>query len=231
MPNHTLIWKDNVPFSQEFGDVYFSADDGLAESMYVFIGGNKLIERWQNAAGNFTIIETGFGTGLNFFACLAAWEKHAPDNLTLNYISIEKYPLAIGDIQKAIANWPELDCYMEEFARLYPQAKTGKAELSFKDGKVKLTLIWQDVKDALNVINIKADAWFLDGFSPAKNPDMWNDDLYKAAYGLTANKGTFATFTVAGHVRRGLQNAGFTVQKIKGFGKKREMLAGVNSSQ
>jgi tRNA 5-methylaminomethyl-2-thiouridine biosynthesis bifunctional protein len=219
-----ITWQDGVPFSPEFGDIYFSKESGLAETNHVFLSGNNLPTRWQNRQ-NFTIIETGFGTGLNFFATWKLWQETAAPKAVLNYISIEKYPLTADEIRKAISLWPELDVYVEEFCSHYTN-KSALQNHKLNDGRINLTLIFDDVATALPHLQTAADAWFLDGFAPAKNPQMWNDDLYKEMARLTSNEGTFATFTAAGAVRRGLHAHGFSVEKVAGFGMKRHILTG-----
>lgn len=221
----TLSWKDGVPFSIIYDDIYFSLESGLSEATHVFINGNKLPERWAHASGDFTIIETGFGTGLNFFTAWKLWQEYNP-SFKLNFISIEKHPLSVADITAAIGLWPEFAEYLTEFSRQYPQNPQGEASLGFAGGNIKLKLIFSDVNEALPKLKTKADAWFLDGFSPAKNPDMWNDLLYQSMERLTNSSGTFATFTASGEVRRGLAAHGFDVIKTAGFGKKRHILVG-----
>jgi tRNA 5-methylaminomethyl-2-thiouridine biosynthesis bifunctional protein len=219
-----INWQDGVPFSEQFGDVYFSTESGLEESNHVFLDGNNLKQRWQKLTSDFTVIETGFGTGLNFFAAWDLWRKSSPSR-KLHYLSIEKYPLSADDIAKSANLWPLLAPYIKEFCAGYPHDFNQNCVLHLSDN-ITLELLFCDARDALTQITTKADAWFLDGFSPAKNPDMWNDNLYQHMAQLTKSGGTFSTFTCAGAVRRGLQEAGFTVEKVKGFGKKRTMLRG-----
>jgi len=214
-----LTWKDSNPTSKEFDDIYFSTEDGLAETGYVFIDGNNLKKRWENNNSDFTIIETGFGTGLNFFSAYDLWLK-LNINATLNFISIERYPLESEDIKKAISVYGEFSETLDKFLAHYPSANINL-------NKCKLTILFEDILTALPKIVTKADAWFLDGFAPAKNPQMWCDQLYNTMSVKTSKKGTFSTFTSAGIVRRSLIENGFDVKKIKGYGKKREMLKGV----
>jgi len=219
---HNIKWKDSNPVSLEFDDIYFSKEDGLAESDYVFIEGNNLPQRWKNLCSDFTIIETGFGTGLNFFAVYNLWQSlNLP--ATLNYISIEKYPLAKDDIIKAISTYSQFDETLEEFCSQYPSP-----DIKLKNCNIKI--FFEDIKTALPKIGTNADAWFLDGFAPSKNPDMWCEELFKSMSEITKPEGTFATFTCAGFVRRALQENSFHVEKQKGFGKKREMLIGHKSN-
>jgi tRNA 5-methylaminomethyl-2-thiouridine biosynthesis bifunctional protein len=229
---HPLDWRANQPYSTQFEDVYFSTENGLEETDYVFLQGNQLKERWQNAAlQTFTIVETGFGTGLNFMCTAKLWLENAPKNAELHFISIEKFPLSLEDIIKTTKMWPTLADISDSFIALYQQ----RIEDKFKKEKsgflgntnIKLTLLINDVSNCINDINCKVDAWFLDGFSPAKNPEMWNQMLFFKMANLANDGCTFATFTASGKVRRGLTEAGFNVTKKAGFGKKREMLIGV----
>lgn len=228
-------WQDNQPFSSQFGDVYFSTDNGLAETEYVFLAGNQLEQRWQQAnLKTFTIIETGFGSGLNFLAAVNLWLNTAPKNANLHFISIEKYPLTVQDLTSALAAWPNLNDLNEPFIKAYETINIDETvqTLPFKHHfNMTLTLVLADVIDAFAQIHVKADAWFLDGFAPSKNPAMWQPALYENMARLSHHASTFSTFTSAGIVKRGLINAGFTVNKQSGFGKKREMLTGFFSPQ
>jgi len=218
-----ISWKGKTPLSKEFDDIYFSIEDGLCETQYVFLQGNNLPERF-NSQDDFTIIETGFGTGLNFFATWQLWEKSENRPKNLNFISIEKHPLTKEEIKQVISNWPQFNQYVEEFCELY--SKDNFLSIKLAEGKISLTIYFEDIKTALAKINTKADAWFLDGFAPSKNPDMWQDDLFFNMSRLSHNKTSFATFTAAGFVKRALIENGFDVQKITGFGRKKEMLIG-----
>ncbi len=216
-------WEENTLVSTIFNDIYFSQGSGLEESEHVFLSGNKLPDRFADNQ-IFTVIETGFGTGLNFLLTWQKWAEKQSTNSRLHYISIEKYPLSKDDLVKSLSLWPTLKKYSAQLVENYIPTSNSRMNLSF--GNIQLSLVFVDINDAFEHINEKADAWYLDGFSPAKNPDMWNDNLYKNMAKSTNKNGTFATYTSAGHVRRGLQNNGFHVDKIKGFGKKRVMLAG-----
>ena len=216
------------PYSSSFKDVYFSTDNGLLETDYVFLQGNKLALRWQQLPQtSFTIIETGFGTGLNFLCAAKLWLSVAPQNARLLFISTEKYPLSVEDITKALQMWPQLQDLIPAFLAQYEHALTNQTvSVQLFNNRLQLTLLFGDAIESLQTISNPADAWFLDGFSPAKNPDMWRADLYTQMARLSTATSTFATFTSAGNVRRGLQAAGFNVIKQAGFGKKREMLSG-----
>lgn len=213
------------PYSSVFQDVYYSSDNGLLETDYVFLQGNQLTQRWQQLSGDrFSIIETGFGTGLNFLCAMQLWLKIAPKNATLHFISTEKYPLNPQEMAKALQTWPRLTHLIAPFLAEYQ--KLTQKNSQFFDGRVQLTFLVGDATDCLSKINTLADAWFLDGFAPAKNPQMWQTALFAQMARLSKANTTFATFTSAGAVKRGLQAAGFNVSKRAGFGKKREMLTG-----
>ena len=225
-----IEWRDGQPYASEFKDVYFSTDHGLQETEYVFLQGNALTQRWQNLAHQtFTIAETGFGTGLNFLCAAKLWLELAPKNTHLHFISTEKYPLSQADITQALALWPELSLISTPFLAKYTHAVQSGTPLMLFESRIKLTLLIGDATLGLQTLNLnqtRVDAWFLDGFSPAKNPDMWQPALFVQIAALSNTQSTFATFTSAGDVRRGLIAAGFAVQKKTGFGKKREMLTG-----
>ena len=214
-----LRWEDGVPVSTEFDDPYYSRADGLAETRHVFLDGNDLPERWAERK-NFHIAELGFGTGLNFCAAWQAWEASGATG-HLYFTSFELHPLDSDAIDVALRVWPELDKYREQLVTAWsPEGGT----LTF--GTVSLTVIIGDARETLPQWQSKADAWFLDGFAPSRNPAMWEESLL-AAVATASNPGaTFATYTVAGFVRRGLMVAGFTIEKRAGFGTKREMLTG-----
>lgn len=226
-----IQWRDGQPYSTAFEDVYFSSDNGLQETEYVFISGNHLVPRWQSLKQPvFRIIETGFGTGLNFLCSVAQWLKYAPTDAILEFISVEKYPLKPTDLQQALQQWPQLGEFSSELLRHYEQFIL-KGYCSLFNERVQLKLCLGDALQRLAELDAssKADAWFLDGFAPSKNPEMWQDGLFTQMARLSKNGTSFATFTSAGSVRRGLAAAGFQVSKQPGFGKKREMLTGTYS--
>jgi tRNA 5-methylaminomethyl-2-thiouridine biosynthesis bifunctional protein len=225
-PSHALEWRDQQPYSTQFEDVYFSSDNGLLETEYVFLQGNRLAERWQQLTSPaFTLIETGFGTGLNFLSCCQLWLQTAPPDATLHFISVEKYPLSLQDIKAALDLWPCLTPYTQDFLAHYPAILNGE-NIPLFNGRIHLTLLIGDAVTQLATLNAQADAWLLDGFAPSKNPDMWQPALFSQMARLSHAGTTIATFTSAGQVRRNLMAAGFNVQKRPGFGKKREMLIG-----
>lgn len=228
---------EGTPVSRDFDDVYFSNDNGLEETRYVFLGGNQLPSRFLTHPRPLMVVaESGFGTGLNFLTLWQAFEAHiqAHPQATLqrlHFISFEKFPLKAADLQKAHQHWPELAPWAEQLQAQWPLPFEGCHRLLLDGGRVTLDLWFGDINSLTNELDDsleqKVDAWFLDGFAPAKNPDMWTPALFNAMARLARPDGTLATFTSAGFVRRGLQEAGFTMQKCKGFGRKREMLTGV----
>lgn len=227
---------EGTPVSRDFDDVYFSNDNGLEETRYVFLSGNQLNERFPiHSHPLFIVAESGFGTGLNFLTLWQAFDVFHRDNpeatlQRLHFISFEKFPLKADDLSLAHQHWPELTPWAEQLQAQWPQPLAGCHRLLLDDGRVTLDLWFGDINELTNELddslNQQVDAWFLDGFAPAKNPDMWTPELFSAMARLARPGGTLATFTSAGFVRRGLQEAGFSMQKRKGFGRKREMLVG-----
>ncbi|MFQ2763560.1 bifunctional tRNA (5-methylaminomethyl-2-thiouridine)(34)-methyltransferase MnmD/FAD-dependent 5-carboxymethylaminomethyl-2-thiouridine(34) oxidoreductase MnmC [Aeromonas caviae] len=235
-----LDWNEaGTPVSSEFGDVYFSNDNGLSETRYVFLQQNRLPERFSHHdSDSFVIGETGFGTGLNFLATMAVFLEQAPlsgNGSRLHFISVEKYPLTQADLRKALAAWPELSHLSQPLIDQWPLPVSGCHRLLFADGRIRLDLWFGDIKEMLPKVPHPAtglvDAWYLDGFSPAKNPEMWTQDLFDDLARLARPDATLSTFTCAGFVRRGLIAAGFAMKKVKGHGSKREMLAGVREGK
>lgn len=226
--NHAILeWRDNQPYASSFQDVYFSSDNGLAETDYVFLQGNHLSERWLSLkTSTFTIIETGFGTGLNFLCAVQRWLEHAPTNAVLHFYSIEKYPLTLEHMRQALLYWPQLNAISQPFLTQYEHFLSSLSTMTLFNERVKLYLLIGDVSEQLEQVQQQADAWFLDGFAPSKNPEMWQTTLFTQMASLSNRDTTLATFTSAGDVRRGLLAAGFAVNKRAGFGKKREMLHG-----
>nr|WP_265334401.1 bifunctional tRNA (5-methylaminomethyl-2-thiouridine)(34)-methyltransferase MnmD/FAD-dependent 5-carboxymethylaminomethyl-2-thiouridine(34) oxidoreductase MnmC [Enterobacter hormaechei] len=228
---------EGTPVSRDFDDVYFSNDNGLEETRYVFLEGNHLSTRFpEHPRRLFVVAESGFGTGLNFLTLWQAFDcfRAAYPEATLqrlHFISFEKFPLTAHDLRLAHQRWPELAHWAEQLQTQWPPAIGGCHRLILDDGRVTLDLWLGDINDLTDKLddsmNQKVDAWFLDGFAPAKNPDMWSPHLFSAMARLARPGATLATFTSAGFVRRGLQEAGFTMRKTKGFGRKRDMLVGV----
>ncbi len=211
-----LTWADGgVPVSVLFDDPYFSLQGGLAETGHVFLAGNGLPGRMQDG---FRIAELGFGTGLNLLATARVWDGPG----RVSYTSFEAYPMAPADMARALAMFPGMSGLAAELVGLW-----GEGRREFSLGKVDVQVIEGDAVASLPAWNGRADAWYLDGFSPAKNPDLWSEAMLQAVGRHTAKGGTFATYTAAGHVRRALQAAGFAVERCPGFGRKRHMSAGV----
>jgi tRNA 5-methylaminomethyl-2-thiouridine biosynthesis bifunctional protein len=222
-------WKDGQPFSNRYGDVYFSTDSGLEETRHVFLQGNQLAERFSalSEGESFCIGETGFGTGLNFLCAWQLFEQVAPAGASLDFFSVEKFPLSDDDLCAALALWPELSAQAEVLLARWHRRVPGWNRWSFADGRVRLTLALEDVEQALPQLPARCvDAWFLDGFSPAKNPEMWSDAVLAGIARASRDGATLSTYTCAGWVRRGLQQAGFEVERVEGFGRKREMVCG-----
>lgn len=222
-----LQWQDGQPRSARFDDVYFSRESGIAETRHVFLQHNHLQQRWQNLPGTlFTIAETGFGTGLNFLCAWQLWHDCAPEYARLHFVSTEQYPLARDDLARALALWPELAALSESLLEQYRDLAPGWRRMVFDGGRVTLTLLIGDARATLPELNARVDAWFLDGFAPAKNPEMWQPELLAEIARLSAPGCTFATYTSVGDVKRGMQALGFVVQKVAGFGSKFAMLRG-----
>ncbi|MAZ76361.1 MAG: bifunctional tRNA (5-methylaminomethyl-2-thiouridine)(34)-methyltransferase MnmD/FAD-dependent 5-carboxymethylaminomethyl-2-thiouridine(34) oxidoreductase MnmC [Micavibrio sp.] len=214
-----------APRSDQFDDIYFSAQDGLAETRHVFMQGNGLPDFWQDKP-TFTIAETGFGTGLNFLCAWKEFVETADPSQRLDFVSFEKFPLSVAEVHNALKPWAEeLGEYTQKLIESYPIRIGGFHRIVFDD-RVALTLIFGDVNEYIPELEAKVDCWFLDGFTPAKNPDMWSETLFQNMARLSAQNSRFATFTAAGDVKRGLQAAGFSVSKTDGFGRKRDMLVG-----
>jgi len=222
-----LEWRDGQPWSAHYGDVYFSRESGIAETRYVFLEQNRLRERWQILTDQaFTIAETGFGTGLNFLCAWQLWKETAPPDARLHFVSTEKFPLSHTDLERALALWPELTSLSTALLEQYHRIVPGWQRLSLDDGRITLTLLIGDARETLPQLRASVNAWFLDGFAPAKNPEMWQQELLQEIARLSAPGCTVSTFTSAGAVRRGLETVGFRMEKTAGFGSKRTMLHG-----
>ncbi|MEZ5894095.1 MAG: bifunctional tRNA (5-methylaminomethyl-2-thiouridine)(34)-methyltransferase MnmD/FAD-dependent 5-carboxymethylaminomethyl-2-thiouridine(34) oxidoreductase MnmC [Parvularculaceae bacterium] len=217
-----LDWEASAPRSIFFGDVYFSGD-GADETRHVFLGGNNLPARFDRP--RFSIGELGFGTGLNFLTVWDAWNKATkPAGARLHFFSVEAFPLSPADMARAHEAWPEFAALSAALRQRLPAPHPGFHHLVFDE--VALTLYYGDATDGLSRAEGSVDAWFFDGFSPAKNPAMWSAEIFAEAARLSRDGATFATFTVAGGVRRALESAGFQWEKRPGYGRKKEMLAG-----
>jgi tRNA 5-methylaminomethyl-2-thiouridine biosynthesis bifunctional protein len=215
-------FQEGTPYSGTFGDVYHSATGGPAQARHVFLGGNGLPVRWRSRS-RFVILETGFGLGLNFLATWQAW-RHDPARCgKLHFVSIEKHPFALSDLRQIHSRYSDLKEEAAQLQARWPVLVPGAHRIEFEGGKVVLTLFFADIK-VVRDLRLAADAIYLDGFSPAKNPDMWSHALMRAVSRAAAPGATAATWSVAAPVRAALESAGFAVEKTAGFGSKREML-------
>ena len=221
-----LEWTEGGPRSRRYGDVYFSRTDGLAESRAVFLEGCGLPNAWTGRE-RFTVAELGFGTGLNVAALLELWGRTRPAGAQLSIFSIEAHLISRDEAARALEGWRgELAGAAEALLAVWPDGRQGFHRLDLPGHTATLDLYAGEVGEALARWSGPADAWFLDGFSPASNPQMWRDEVLAAVARLSAPGARVATFTVAGQVRRGLVAAGFEVEKRPGFGSKRERLEG-----
>ena len=219
-----LHWTDDgAPRSGRFGDVYFSKDDGLAESRAVFLGGCGLPDAWAGR-WRFTVAELGFGTGLNIAALLELWRAHRPEGGRLHIFSIEGYPLSRDEAARALSAWPELAEPVAALLAGWPVGTPGFHRIDLPGFDAVLDLAVGEAAWVLSQWRGRADAWFLDGFSPALNPGMWSPEVLDGVAARSAPGARLATFTVAGAVRRGLAERGFVVEKRPGHGRKRERL-------
>ena len=222
-----LDWQAQTPVAREFDDPYFSRQNGLAESEYVFLHGNELPARFAalRDGERFAIGETGFGTGLNMLLAAELFLAQAPAGARLDLFSVEKHPLTRADLAQALSHWPSLAAPAQTLLDQYPPACPGFHRLWLAPN-VALTLMFGDATALWEQCSARIDAWFLDGFAPARNPDMWQPPLFATLARHSRPGATLATFTAAGFVRRGLAEAGFVMRKIDGFGDKRHMLTG-----
>lgn len=243
MSEHIYWNEKGQPLSTQFDDVYFSTQNGLEETRYVFLEKNHLKERFAalNNHETFVIAETGFGTGLNFLATCQLWQQTINNHAHLHFISVEKFPLEKKAVQRALKLWPELGIFSHELLDAYPATIDGFHRIQLSHN-ISLTLIINDAAQGLqqliaspNTLTDEShirrqwqgvDAWYLDGFTPSRNPDMWSDTLFQTMASLSKPQTSFATFTAASKVRKGLINAGFSIEKKKGYGYKREMMRG-----
>ncbi|BBO58943.1 bifunctional tRNA (5-methylaminomethyl-2-thiouridine)(34)-methyltransferase MnmD/FAD-dependent 5-carboxymethylaminomethyl-2-thiouridine(34) oxidoreductase MnmC [Mycoavidus sp. B2-EB] len=227
IPAPLTLLEDGTPYSAAFSDIYHSAAGGFTQAQRVFMAGNQLPARWAGQA-IFSIVETGFGAGINFLATWAAWRDDPARCARLHFVSIEKHPFTRENLhllQQRLIN-AKLAPLTRHLCAAWPILTSGLHRLEFEEGRVILTLALGDIRDLLPQLWLRADAFYLDGFAPAKNPDMWHTSIFKALARLAAPNATLATYTTAGVVRHGLIAAGFEIHKAQGFGMKREMLIG-----
>jgi tRNA 5-methylaminomethyl-2-thiouridine biosynthesis bifunctional protein len=217
--------------SKEFDDIYFSAEDGFAETDFVFLKGCGLPESWQNQS-HYTIFETGFGTGLNVLSAAKLFSETAKASQYLDIVSVEKFPLTPDVIKDALAPWAEkLEPFLSTLIDNYPLRISALHPIDLSPN-ITLHLCFGDIAEIMpclfektkNIKHRQIDAWFLDGFAPAKNPDMWCAELFTAIKDFSHKDTRLATFTAAGLVKRGLESTGLAVEKVRGFGRKRDML-------
>ncbi|GHE85809.1 bifunctional tRNA (5-methylaminomethyl-2-thiouridine)(34)-methyltransferase MnmD/FAD-dependent 5-carboxymethylaminomethyl-2-thiouridine(34) oxidoreductase MnmC [Thalassotalea profundi] len=224
---------DGSPYSEEFSDIYFDTESGYQQSSEVFIQGNNIQQKLLNSIGTFTIGETGFGTGLNFLLTLKLFislYKQLPQT-NLHFISAEITPLTREQIQRSLASFPTLSKEAALLLEHYPETFSPQCTIELLGGRVKLTLLFQDATSGFSQLhttrNGLVDAWYLDGFSPAKNPQMWQVALFEQIARLSKPQASISTFTVAGHVRRKLIDAGFRLARKTYIGQKKEILIGI----
>lgn len=214
-----------MPYSQAFGDHFYSQADGRLECGHVFIAGNALAQRWPKAR-NFAIGELGFGTGLNLCETWRQWKLARTAGAHLDFVSFELFPMKGPELQRALSHWPEIDAERQALVDAWPAEPTGSIRLAL-DEQTTLTVACGPALQGVRETDRIFDAWFLDGFSPSKNAEMWSPELMRAVFERTAPAGTFATYAAAGFVRRNLIAAGFAVERAPGFAGKREMLRGI----
>ena len=208
-------------YSKSYNDIYFDKLNGPKETEHVYLNTNNLTKKFKNKQ-KFVIAEIGFGTGLNFILTWKLWKENRKTNGSLTYISFENAPLSKKDIEKVYKKFKKLDGYSSFLLKNIPARCKSTHRIFIKADNINLILIYDDITSLIN-FNFKADTWFLDGFSPKKNPLVWTDKLFKQLYNFTNLDGSLSTFSVAGHIRRGLLKAGFKVSKVSGYGNKKEI--------
>lgn len=224
-PDHqTLTWDEgDMPYSQEFGDHFYCRTDGRLECGHVFLAGNRLPDSFRDKT-EFTIGELGFGTGLNF---CETWRQFRETGVhgKLHFVSFERFPMQRTDIDRALSHWPEIERERLALCAAWPEEPAGHVALELAPN-ARLTVVCGAALEQIGGFGETFDAWYLDGFAPSRNPDMWSAELMQLVHDHTRAGGTFATYAAAGFVRRNLQAAGFAVERRKGFAGKREMLCG-----
>ncbi len=223
LPARLAFAADGTPYSADYDDLYHSAEGGAAQARHVFLAGNGLPERWRSAP-RFTILETGFGFGLSFLATWRAWRDDPRRCARLHFVSVEKHPFTTQDLAVLHARHPALAPHAEALRSAWPLLVPGMHRLEFEEGRIVLTLAFGDAVRMLPQMRLAADAIYLDGFAPARNPDMWSAELLRAVARLAAPGATAATWSVAASVREALREAGFAAEKRRGFARKSEML-------
>jgi len=221
VPARCAFAPDGTPYSPRFDDVYHSAEGGPGQARHVFLGGNELPLRWRGRRV-FTILETGFGLGLNFLATWHAWRETPCERL--HFVSVEKHPFTRHDLEELHARYPEFAPLAARLHAAWPMLVPAVHRLEFEAGRVVLALAFADAAKALRDLRLAADAVYLDGFSPQRNPEMWSPQTMRSVARLCAEGASAATWSAAGSVRTALTEAGFEVEKRAGFAKKRDML-------
>jgi len=214
-----------MPYSRAFDDHFYCRSDGRLECGHVFLSGNDLPHRWRRGAP-FRIAELGFGTGLNLCETWRQWRQTAPEGASLDFTSFERFPMARADIDRALAHWPEIERERTILTASWPDRPAGRVEIQLQ-ANVRLTVVCGVALESLAAEQVAFDTWYLDGFAPARNPDMWSSELMAEVFRLTVPGGRFATYAAAGFVRRNLTAVGFSVERRPGFAGKREMLCGM----
>jgi len=214
-----------MPYSSAFGDHFYCQTDGRLECGHVFLAGNGLPARWEEQR-HFLIGELGFGTGLNFCETWRQWRQQATPGSELHFMSFELYPMRAEEIDRALSHWPEINDQRKALVAAWPSNPQGIVSLRLDD-HTRLTVVCGPALEGVSNAQPGFDAWYLDGFAPSRNADMWSLDLMQTLFDKTVPGGTFATYAAAGFVRRNLQAAGFTVERRQGFAGKREMLCGI----
>ena len=218
-----LEFKDGVPYSAAYGDIYHSADGGAGQTRHVFLQGCGLPQAWASRA-SFVIVETGFGTGLNFLATWATWRADPARPARLHFLSVEKHPFRADDLARLHALWPEFTALSTELLASWPTLTPGFHRIALDGGRVQLTLMLGDALDCLPQVQAAVDAFYLDGFAPDCNADLWQPKLFSELARLAKPGAAAATYTVAAAVRQGLTEAGFACEKRAGYGSKRHCL-------
>lgn len=225
----TLEWHEgDMPYSQEFGDHFYCREDGRLECGHVFLSGNGLPSRWRKP-DEFRIGELGFGTGLNFCETWRQWKDTRVEGGKLHFVSFERFPMRGKDIDRALSRWPEIDAERQALVAQWPDQPGGYVTLPL-ERDICLTVVCGTALDEIGEYPGLFDAWYLDGFAPRRNPDMWSPEIMQLIWNKTVDDGSFATYAAAGFVRRNLEAAGFAIERRPGFGSKREMLCGVKST-
>lgn len=225
----TLVWHEgDMPYSTSFGDHFYCRTDGRLECGHVFLNGNGLPQRWTSDR-LFRIGELGFGTGLNLCETWRQWKETRMPGGRLHFTSFELYPMSAADLDKALARFPEIKAESQALFSRWPEAPRGHVDIELDD-TTHLTVVCDNAMTGIAASEGLFDAWYLDGFAPARNPDMWSAELIQLLHEKTVPGGSFATYAAAGFVRRNLAAAGFQVERRKGFANKREMLCGTKTA-